>query len=173
MLGGGCNAIRGGRASGVGREVRSVPRRMLLIGMCTRRTKKPMKPMMAKPISVAWEILMYSLRSGLLQRLTRRTESIMKACRGSLTLRAASIVVRGWWLVVARGAGCGRWRGIGGRRGAVGVDGTRTGTRPELLLFSKWVCEAAFARAVRRVNQLHRCECRYCEAKRRGRVARV
>lgn len=63
-----------------------------------------MKPMTAKPISVAWEILMYSLRSGLLQRLTRRTESIMKACRGSLTLRAASIVGADCWLGVERRA---------------------------------------------------------------------
>jgi len=56
---------------------------MLLIGICMSLTKKPMKPMMAKPMAVATAILENSFRSGLVHLLMSLTESLKNSFPGS------------------------------------------------------------------------------------------
>lgn len=62
------------------------PTIMLLIGMWMSFTKKPMNPMMQKPIAVAMAIFWNSRRSGFVQRFTRRSESFAKTRPGSQNL---------------------------------------------------------------------------------------
>merc|ERR1712014_192510 len=71
------------------------PTMMLLIGMWMSLTKKPMKPMIAKPIAVATAILLNSCLSGLVQRLRRRIESLVKARAGSRTSLIVSNIFKG------------------------------------------------------------------------------
>lgn len=65
---------------------------MLLIGMWISLTKKPIKPIMAKPIAVAKAIFLNSLRSGLVHFLTRRYESLKNCFPGSTNLFTWSII---------------------------------------------------------------------------------
>jgi len=67
-----------------------MPTMMLLMGMKISFTKKPMKPMMAKPIEVACAIFENSVRSGFVQRFIRRHESRMKSSAGFLMYSIAS-----------------------------------------------------------------------------------
>lgn len=64
---------------------------MLLMGMWMSLTKKPMKPIIQKPIAVAIAIFWNSLRSGLVQRFTKRMESLAKARPGSQNLTTLSM----------------------------------------------------------------------------------
>ena len=59
------------------------PTIMLLMGMWMSLTKKPMKPMMPKPIAVAMAILENSFLSGLVHLLTSLIESLANCFRGS------------------------------------------------------------------------------------------
>lgn len=67
------------------------PTMMLLMGMWISLTKKPMKPIMQKPIAVAIAIFWNSLRSGLVQRFTKRMESLAKTRPGSQNLTTLSM----------------------------------------------------------------------------------
>jgi hypothetical protein len=57
---------------------------MLLIGMWTSLTKKPMNPMMRKPTPVALAMRVNSLRSGLVHFLTKWIESLANCLSGSI-----------------------------------------------------------------------------------------
>jgi len=59
------------------------PTMILLMGMCISLTKKPIKPIIAKPIAVAMAIFWNSLRSGFVHRLTSRIESLANCFAGS------------------------------------------------------------------------------------------
>lgn len=67
------------------------PTIMLLMGIKMSLTKNPTNPITTKPIAVRKATLVNSLRSGLWQRLTRRTLSLAKSLNGSKTLSRASI----------------------------------------------------------------------------------
>lgn len=66
---------------------------MLLMGMWISFTKKPMKPMIAKPIAVAMEIFWNSLRSGLVQRLRSLIESLVNCWAGLIMVITWSMVL--------------------------------------------------------------------------------
>lgn len=59
------------------------PTMMLLMGMWINLTKNPMKPMMQNPIAVAIAIFWNSFRSGFVQRLINRMESLANERPGS------------------------------------------------------------------------------------------
>lgn len=65
---------------------------ILLIGIWMSFTKKPMNPIMQKPMAVAMAIFWNSRRSGFVQRLTNRMESLAKARPGSQYLITLSIL---------------------------------------------------------------------------------
>lgn len=69
---------------------------MLLIGMWISLTKKPMKPMIAKPMAVAIAIFWNSFLSGLVHRFTRRIESLVNFLTGSVNSRTCSILNWRW-----------------------------------------------------------------------------
>jgi hypothetical protein len=101
---------------------------MLLMGMKISLTKKPTNPMTTNPIAVRNATLENSLRSGLWQRLTRRTLSLANSRRGSTTESMASM---------ARSREETR-RGARGRREE--VDAVGVGTASLLAsLFSGWL----------------------------------
>eukprot|EP00249_Psilotum_nudum_P005489 c18922_g1_i1 orf=38-289(+) len=58
-------------------------------------TKKPMNPMTTNPIAVLTATLENSFRSGLWQRLTKRTLSLANSFTGLTTLSTVSMRVRG------------------------------------------------------------------------------
>lgn len=62
------------------------PTMMLLIGIWMSLTKKPMKPIIQKPMAVAIAIFWNSRRSGFVHRFTKRMESLANRRPGSQNL---------------------------------------------------------------------------------------
>lgn len=62
------------------------PTMILLIGIWISLTKKPMKPIMQKPIAVAIAIFWNSRRSGFVHRFINRMESLANKRPGSQNL---------------------------------------------------------------------------------------
>lgn len=62
------------------------PTMILLIGMWISLTKKPIKPIIQKPMAVAIAIFWNSRRSGFVHRFTKRSESLANRRAGSQNL---------------------------------------------------------------------------------------
>merc|ERR1719285_289589 len=77
------------------------PTIILLMGMWMSLTKKPMKPMMPKPMAVAMAILENSFLSGLVHLLTSLIESLANCFRGSTAVVIWSILRLLFWRAVS------------------------------------------------------------------------